>query len=42
MIVTASPNKRFVGHSAAASVLASIDSAADKLERQVVKAKDGC
>ena len=40
MIVTATPNKRFVGHSAAASVLAAIDAAAEKLERQVVKAKE--
>jgi len=40
MIVSASHNMRFVGHSADDSVLASIDSVIDKLERQVVKAKE--
>ena len=40
MIVVASHNLRFVGHSAEDSVLAAIDSAVDKLERQVKKAKE--
>jgi tRNA pseudouridine38-40 synthase len=40
MIVSATPNMRFIGHSAEDSVLASIDSVVDKLERQVVKAKE--
>jgi putative sigma-54 modulation protein len=40
MIVSAAPNMRFVGHAAEESVLASIDSVMDKLERQVVKAKE--
>ena len=40
MIVSASHNLRFVGHAVESSVMASIDSVVDKLERQVVKAKE--
>jgi putative sigma-54 modulation protein len=40
MIVSASHNLRFVGHAVEDSVMAAIDSVADKLERQVVKAKE--
>jgi putative sigma-54 modulation protein len=40
MVVTAAPNLRFVGHSAAKTVTEAIDKALDKLERQVIKAKE--
>lgn len=40
MVVTAAPNLRFVGHSAEKTVTEAIDKALDKLERQVVKAKE--
>lgn len=40
MIVSAAPNLRFVGQSAEKSVLAAIDAVIDKVERQVVKAKE--
>jgi putative sigma-54 modulation protein len=40
MIVTAPPNQRFVGHSAEKTVTEAIDAVVDKLERQVVKAKE--
>jgi putative sigma-54 modulation protein len=40
MIVSAAPNMRFVGHSSEKSVLAAIDAVVDKIERQVVKAKE--
>lgn len=40
MIVTAAPNLRLVGQSAEKSVLAAIDAVIDKIERQVVKAKE--
>jgi putative sigma-54 modulation protein len=40
MIVTASPNVRLVGHSAEDTITAAIDAVIDKIERQVVKAKE--
>jgi putative sigma-54 modulation protein len=40
MVVTAAPNLRFVGHSAEKTVLQAIDAAIEKLERQVIKAKE--
>ena len=40
MIVTASHNTRLVGHSAEDSITAAIDAVIDKIERQVVKAKE--
>ena len=40
MIVSASHNLRFVGHAAEDSIMASIDTVIDKIERQVVKAKE--
>ncbi len=40
VILSGSHNLRLVGHATAHSVLAAIDSAVDKLERQVVKAKE--
>jgi putative sigma-54 modulation protein len=40
MIVTAAPNKRLVGHAVEDSITAAIDSVIDKIERQVVKAKE--
>ncbi len=40
IIVTAAPNLRFVGHSSERTITEAIDSVIDKLERQVVKAKE--
>ncbi len=40
MIVTAAPNMRLVGRSAEDSITAAIDDVIDKIERQVVKAKE--
>jgi len=40
IIVSASPNLRLAGHAVEASVLAAIDGAVEKLERQVKKAKE--
>jgi putative sigma-54 modulation protein len=40
MILSASHNLRLVGHASADSILAAIDAAVEKLERQVVKAKE--
>ena len=40
MIASATPNLRIVGHAAENTVTAAIDSAIDKVERQVVKAKE--
>jgi putative sigma-54 modulation protein len=40
LILSASHNVRLIGHATADSVLAAIDSAVDKVERQVVKAKE--
>ncbi len=40
LIVSAAPNLRFVGHASDALVLKAIDSVVEKVERQVVKAKE--
>lgn len=40
VLVSAPPHQQFVGHASHESVLAAIDIVTDKLERQVVKAKE--
>ena len=40
IIVSATPNLRFVGHATARTITEAIDAVIDKLERQVVKAKE--